>query len=178
MISSPGSGDVPALRRISRISEQNTSIPPKPKDGMVIPPTHDHSVPEAEAHAETFDPSPIPSLPVLDPILPLQPMLSRRASLNKRESELFSEPNASPAISETPSSARDLDTVLDYYSQDENSPDPPNQGFRPVFSPIREETSSQLSPASPYRPKKTPSTGKSYLGATPSPFSAGGTTYC
>ena len=143
-------------------------VPPVPENPAITSPNPDRNVLEEEASGGID----LPRLPVL---VPIDPPESRRASLVKRESL---EPTASPAISETPSSARDIDNVLDYYSLDENSPEAPFQGFRPIFSPIREETSSQLSPNSPYRRDgKTPSTGKSHFVATPSPFSAGGTTH-
>lgn len=55
----------------------------------------------------------------------------------------------SPALPSTPPSARDL-AFLDYYSLDPSSPDPgtAHLGYRPQFSPIYEESLSQLSPAS------------------------------
>ncbi|KAF8219638.1 hypothetical protein L208DRAFT_823633 [Tricholoma matsutake] len=169
----PGNGDAQASRRISRISEQDTSLPPQPQDPVVGPRSHDHDIPTEEAQKDIVDSSSGLSLPVLDPIEPLEPLSPRLSSFDKRESGIPSE--ASPVTSEPPSSARDIMSVLDYYAQDANLSDQAIQGFRPVFSPITEETSSQLSPSSPYRrdPKKTPTTGRSYLGSTPSPFTAG-----
>jgi hypothetical protein len=165
-----GNGDMQASHRVSRILKQRTPTPPTqhPAD---VPPHYDHNVPEA-APREISDRSSSPSLPVIDPRDPTPS--PRRLSLDKRESDNISEPIVSPVISEAPSSAQDIDTVLDYYSLDEGSPEQTMQGFRPAFSPIREESSSQLSPASAYRDsKRTPSTGRSYQ---TSPFSAGGMT--
>ena len=171
---------VPETIQSEPVSDPGTSsgsgdrcIPPspaKPEDSTAPSPSPPLSNPE-EGTSGNLD---HPRIPVLDPIEPLDPLaLSRPTSLDKREPETSSDPT-SPAISEAPSSARDIDNVLDYYSLDDNSLEAPFQGFRPIFSPIREETSSQLSPASPYQrdPKKSPSTGKS----TPSPFTAGGKT--
>ncbi|KNZ79140.1 hypothetical protein J132_01188 [Termitomyces sp. J132] len=67
-------------------------------------------------------------------------------------------PSSAPAsspLSSAPSSARDLDHVLDYYSfADTPTPTPPDSDeqhvFRPPFSPIIEESASQLSPPTPY----------------------------
>ncbi|KAG5635629.1 hypothetical protein H0H81_010576 [Sphagnurus paluster] len=57
----------------------------------------------------------------------------------------------SPALSDTPSSARDLEHVLDYYSF-AHTPEPVvERSFRVPFSPITEESSSQLSPPTPFR---------------------------
>jgi hypothetical protein len=142
--------------------------PRRPADVL---PHNDHNVPEAkptEVPIEIADRNSSPSLPVADP---------RRLSLTRQESDKISDTIVSPVISEAPSSAQDIDTVLDYYSLDEGSPEQTIQSFRPAFSPIREEFSSQLSPASAYRDsKRTPSTGRSYLGTMPSPFNASGMT--
>jgi hypothetical protein len=64
----------------------------------------------------------------------------------------------SPApSSEEPQSANNLEDVLNYYSIPE-SPSPGLQindtAYRPAFSPISEESSSQLSPPTPYKSDK------------------------
>ncbi|KAJ7135432.1 hypothetical protein C8R43DRAFT_617528 [Mycena crocata] len=83
-------------------------------------------------------------------------------------------------------SSRDIDNVLDYYnfepspgytddsssSFDLPSPDVPadSHRYQPAFSPITEESGSQLSPNS-FRSRRTPN-GKMSLASTPSPQSA------
>lgn len=74
---------------------------------------------------------------------------SRRLSVKP---ESVSEGVTSPSASEAPSSARDFDHVLEYYSF-VDVPEPTDHHFRPPFSPITEESSSQLSPPTPFRPE-------------------------
>ncbi|KDR77312.1 hypothetical protein GALMADRAFT_246668 [Galerina marginata CBS 339.88] len=61
-----------------------------------------------------------------------------------------------------PQSGKDLDGVLNYYSLPD-SPEPLVAGanYRPAFSPISEESSSQLSPPAPYRNDKRESSQRS-----------------
>lgn len=64
----------------------------------------------------------------------------------------------SPTLSsEEPQSAKNLEDVLNYYAIP-NSPSPSPQvadtAYRPAFSPISEESSSQLSPPAPYKSDK------------------------
>ena len=74
----------------------------------------------------------------------------------------------SPApSSEGPHSAKNLEDVLNYYSLPD-SPEPPllpNASYRPAFSPITEESSSQLSPPTPYRNDKRESQRNMPIGA-------------
>jgi len=73
----------------------------------------------------------------------------------------------SPTVSsEDPHSAKNLEDVLNYYSL----PDSPallltNGNYRPAFSPISEESSSQLSPPTPYRSDKRESQRNIPIGA-------------
>ncbi|KAG6915121.1 hypothetical protein DXG01_013174, partial [Tephrocybe rancida] len=91
---------------------------------------------------------------------------------------------SSPPASEPPSSAKDLDNVLDYYSF-ADSPEPTTErSFRPPFSPITEETSSQLSPPTPFKRDSMDSRrssrrgtalppGRFFLGTTPNASTGG-----
>ncbi|KAF8955059.1 hypothetical protein BDZ97DRAFT_1861760 [Flammula alnicola] len=68
--------------------------------------------------------------------------------------------------SEGPHSAKNLEDVLNYYSLPD-SPDIQAAGpnYRPAFSPISEESSSQLSPPTPYRNDKRESQRNMPIGA-------------
>ncbi|KAG6839664.1 hypothetical protein C0991_000409 [Blastosporella zonata] len=100
-------------------------------------------------------------------------------------------PDAPPsdASSSTPTSPKDLDNVLDYYSfaddvvnpQSAFSTSPDQQRFRLPFSPITEESSSQLSPPTPFNRRasiasrgSSKSAGRFFLGTTPGPSTGGG----
>ncbi|KAF4612871.1 hypothetical protein D9613_011176 [Agrocybe pediades] len=74
--------------------------------------------------------------------------------------------------SEGPLSAKNLEDVLNYYSAPD-SPEPLITGanYRPAFSPISEESSSQLSPPTPYRNEKRESQRNAPIGAR-SPLSS------
>ncbi|KAG2007284.1 hypothetical protein CC2G_014988 [Coprinopsis cinerea AmutBmut pab1-1] len=71
----------------------------------------------------------------------------------------------SPSGSEQ-ASPRHLEDVLDYYSFSENPPGGTGYaGFRPVFTPITEESMSQLSPPTPYRNERRDSHRSQLIGA-------------
>ncbi|KIM41588.1 hypothetical protein M413DRAFT_151591 [Hebeloma cylindrosporum] len=73
----------------------------------------------------------------------------------------------SPTFSfEDPHSAKNLEDVLNYYSLPD-SPEPllTNASYRPAFSPISEESSSQLSPPTPYRNEQRESQRNMPIGA-------------
>lgn len=88
------------------------------------------------------------------------------------ESQLLSQDSDTPSspLSSCPTSPKELEGLLNYYSL----PDSPEmlvaaRGFRPMFSPITEESSSQSSPPTPYRTdrrdsqKSQPVSGRSPL---------------
>ena len=175
MTSPLANGELQVLRRTARVPGQNVSPLPKPHDPAAAPPGCDQSsVTDAHPPKDVPDQDPKP----LQPVSPPDPTPSPSPSSLKQESDKSLDSAVSPVASEPPSSGRDIDNVLDYYSLNDNSSDIAVHGFRPAFSPISEETSSQVSPASAYRrdPKKTPSTARSSLNKALSPFSAGGTT--
>ncbi|KAJ7628573.1 hypothetical protein FB45DRAFT_1004140 [Roridomyces roridus] len=159
----PGSDDDNS-RRISRISEAPTpasSAPYTPEP----PSVSDNTTPAS-------DPSPDPS------------------SNYHHGVSLSSFPTSPGQSSTTPSearSSRDFDNVLDYYNF-EPSPGPNTSAFdpptpdvtadpsryRPVFSPITEESGSQLSPNS-FRSRRT-ANGKVSLSSSPAPSTGSGRT--
>lgn len=126
--------------RISRISEANSSDP---------------SINRKDGSAGASNQSLVPTSP-----LSLEPPARPTSTETRPESQIVSPASVS---STAPSSALDLEGVLDYYRQDSSPgfvppppppPPPPENftnGFRPIFSPISEESSSQLSPPTPYR---------------------------
>jgi len=71
---------------------------------------------------------------------------------------LGAEDLAPPLITETSPSSKDIDNVIDYYSFGV-TPEPTSGVFRLPFSPITEESSSQLSPPVNYRPDTPSSSG-------------------
>lgn len=122
--------DIQALRRISRISEAPSTTPTTPANPEI--PLHTPSEPSpVEVPSTQEEPSPPPSEP---------PNHSPTTS-NSRSPGVSSTTTTSSVISST----KELENVLDYYS----SSDGPERAFAPAFSPIIEESSSQLSsPAS------------------------------
>ncbi|KAJ7164974.1 hypothetical protein C8R46DRAFT_301463 [Mycena filopes] len=173
-----------ASRRISRISEAPTptsSLPFTPND----PPDTAETSPDP-ASSSSHAPEP--------PVTP--------ASTAQNFHHPAPSPSAFPAspgqssTSDTRSS-RDLDNVLDYYNFENSpyssgpgqsmfdlpSPEPGAEGgmggamangmrYHPAFSPITEESGSQLSPNS-FRSRRTPS-GVGTLASTPSPSTGSG----
>ena len=77
-------------------------------------------------------------------------------------------PELSPLSSEGPPSGRDLDGVLNYYSLPETPDVMSPSGFQPAFSPISEESSSQLSPPVPYRSSERRDSTRPFGGRSPS----------
>jgi hypothetical protein len=70
------------------------------------------------------------------------------------------------ASSEDLQSAKNLEDVLNYYSlPDSPAPLLMNANYRPAFSPISEESSSQLSPPTPYKNDKRESQRNIPIGA-------------
>lgn len=69
---------------------------------------------------------------------------------------------ASPSTSDT-ASPKQLEDVLDYYSFPDNGTPP--RGYRPIFTPITEESLSQLSPPAPYRSERRESQRIQLMGA-------------
>lgn len=148
-----GSADLDkALHRISRITEDTSSLPKTPQ------------LPAADLKTQNIEDTKQSSSSEAGP---------SRVPSTERESETYSEGIMSPglSVSEAPSSAKDIDNVLDYYS----FPDTPDPGldrnFRPPFSPISEESTSQLSPASPFRGdlKRVVNSGRFFVGSPASP---------
>jgi hypothetical protein len=161
------SAEPKALRRISRITEDTSSLPNTPQ-----PPDSDlkNKKVEAEDAKQSSNHS-------SSSVLTSEPGLSRHLS-TKRESESYSEGVTSPGyspVSEAPSSAKDIDHVLRYYS-DAVSPEPGDRNFRLPFSPISEESISQLSPPTPFRgdSKRNVTSGRLFLGTSASPSSPAG----
>ncbi|KAF9011839.1 hypothetical protein BDQ17DRAFT_1420247 [Cyathus striatus] len=82
---------------------------------------------------------------------------------------IYASSEQSPASDKAPS-PKDIRDVLDYYSFANASEAPVDRGFKPAFSPISEESSSQLSPPAPYNRRQSL---RSPLGArSRSPISA------
>ncbi|KAG6811623.1 hypothetical protein H0H92_006587 [Tricholoma furcatifolium] len=123
-----------------------------------------HSEGGPTSTSKKHDPSPSPNAP---PQPPRRPDLDAPAPATSPTNSY-----TSPPTSEPPTSARDLDNVLDYYSfADAVSPGPEpslfERGFRLPFSPITEESSSQLSPptGTPYGRHNRPLSGLSQSSA-------------
>ncbi|KAF8892975.1 hypothetical protein BD779DRAFT_1508058 [Infundibulicybe gibba] len=117
----------PITRRITRISEvpSTTSSIPERYVNEVQPATPDASDPPSD---RGYDPHLLS--PPTSSLLPHSPGQS--------------------STSEGPSSAKDIENVLDYYSfPDTPDPSAMDTSFKPTFSPISEESISQLSPRSP-----------------------------
>lgn len=131
--SRPVNLDTQALRRISRISEAS-STPSTPENSNGQKSTNDSK-------------NSLAPFPLSGP--------SNSDANRKQDADLLSPTFAmnqvSPGlstVSDTPSSAKDIDNVLDYYSF-ADTPEPTTEHhFRPPFSPISEESISQLSPQS------------------------------
>jgi hypothetical protein len=95
--------------------------------------------------------TPIPQLALGEAMAPDQASTSSSREVT-RQVPVLSPDSASSAPSSGCTSPQELEGLLNYYS----IPDSPEMllagaGFRPMFSPISEELSSQLSPPAPYR---------------------------
>lgn len=158
-----GGEDAQASRRISRITEATSSPPSSPPLS-----TRGELRPSIDERPK----SPARSVSVEE---------KKFSHHSLKDSDMISEGITSPALSEAPSSAKDIDGVLDYYSF-ADTPDPTiDRNFRPPFSPITEESSSQLSPPTPFRPGSRSSgvvplpPGRFFLGqASPTVTNGGG----
>lgn len=132
-----------AVHRISPITEAMVPLPPTPQ----VPPPVLKTQPIEEKQILNSEPGP------------------SQDSSTKHESVAYSEAIRSPSLS--------VSEVLDYYSFPE-SPDLVlglDRNFRPAFSPISEESTSQLSPASPYKGdlKRVVNSGRLYANSPASP---------
>ncbi|KXN89781.1 hypothetical protein AN958_05321 [Leucoagaricus sp. SymC.cos] len=120
--------DIQALRRISRISEAPSSPSTTPANPDIpIEPGSQFS-PSELSPVQVNHPTPPPKAPTPPPaVVSSDPM------------------SPTPSSSTLVPSTKELENVLDYYSSSEKA----DKGFTPSFSPIIEESSSQLSsPAS------------------------------
>ncbi|KAK7042358.1 hypothetical protein R3P38DRAFT_3448248 [Favolaschia claudopus] len=159
--------DADKQKRVSRISEATTPV-------SAVSATPDPSAPDSAANTATAsDASPNTSLNFHGAVSP---------------ASFPTSPGESTTSASDNRSSRDIDNVLDYYNFEASpgytggsggqsafdlpSPDPvdPNR-FQPAFSPITEETRSQLSPNS-FTSRRT--NGKLSLASTPSPSTGGG----
>ncbi|KAL0946187.1 hypothetical protein HGRIS_012448 [Hohenbuehelia grisea] len=144
--------DLSPARRISRISEATSSIPSTPES---IKPPQEGSAPSTS----NGQPSPLAASSSLGPP-PIPARSQERLSPHPQVENLFApspgiSPNATPLSQgefSEPGSGREIDNVLDYYQFDaeENINLQPKR--RMPFSPISEESSSWLSPASSQQP--------------------------
>ncbi|GLB39915.1 hypothetical protein LshimejAT787_0704250 [Lyophyllum shimeji] len=155
--------DSRASRRMSRITEATSSQSSTPQLAYTLPEAVQER-PRSPLAAPKPPPPPVAALSDRDK--------SRRYSL-KPETETASEGTTSP-LPDAPTSAKDLDNVLDYYSFADTPEPTVERNFRLPFSPITEESSSQLSPPTPYnRPdsrgsKSSLPAGRFFLGSAPS----------
>lgn len=95
--------------------------------------------------------TPTPQLTLDEPMAPDQASAPPSQEVT-HQVPVLSPDSASSATSSGHTSPQELEGLLNYYS----IPDSPEMllaggGFRPMFSPISEESSSQLSPPAPYR---------------------------
>lgn len=97
-----------------------------------------------------------PSIPRLPPLLAIDEAIPPDQASQQIPVELLSQDSDTPSspLSSYNASPKELEGLLNYYS----IPDSPEmlnaRGFRPMFSPITEESSAQLSPPTPYRSDK------------------------
>ncbi|KAF9463278.1 hypothetical protein BDZ94DRAFT_1218569 [Collybia nuda] len=151
------SADLSKVHRISRITEDTNSLPNTPQ-----PPAADIRIQNIEETAPSLSPEEGSS----------QAFPTKRESDKSEKSESYSEGPFSPgqrsSMSDAPSSGRDIDNVLDYYSFPDTSDLGQDRNFRPAFSPISEESTSQLSPPAPFRG------GKVFVSPLVSPASPNG----
>ena len=135
--------------RVSKISEANSSelsTPSKSADGS----------------SQNLIPPPLNLEPETPASRPTSQLASPQDSLN--------------APSSTTRSSGSLENVLDYYQLESSPglvvpppPPLPPGAFQPIFTPITEESSSQLSPPAPYKGNDSPR--KVVLGVSSSPIS-------
>lgn len=135
--SQPASKKFHPSPRISRISEAPSSGPSTPEYLRV------HNIlGDTDGSSQQSGSSPLGlDLPATPDSRPVSENVSRPPS----GATLLSPNLVSPA----PSSAKDIENVLDYYQLVPTpgpTPGPSENGFRPPFSPISEESSSQYSP--------------------------------
>ncbi|KAJ7481622.1 hypothetical protein FB451DRAFT_132921 [Mycena latifolia] len=154
--------DTRLAKRVSRISEAPASASEVPTPASAAPITPDNPSPNSAATTQSPDTSNFHN-GVSPSSFPTSPGQSSTSASESR-------------------SSRDIDNVLDYYnfepspgfvegpssSFDPPSPDVPadTSRYQPMFSPITEESGSQLSPNS-FRSRRT--NGKMSLASTPSP---------
>ena len=127
--------DVPASRQTSSITEIASTSSTHQERPQAIPGKNGTEIgPERSMSDPTVEPE------------------THRPSRKLQEpAVLGAEVLAPHLMTETLLSSKDIDNVIDYYSSGV-TPEPTNGGFRLPFSPITEESSSQLSPPGPYRP--------------------------
>ncbi|TFK75679.1 hypothetical protein BDN72DRAFT_450169 [Pluteus cervinus] len=163
-----------AARRISRISEAstapstpettyNTPKKPSPNGVELSPPSQSEAgspltpqLPAERPETPQEPRTPLPALPTTPPRKQQQPeqhsptsirSLRQSAEGHDNDTPTSTVPHSSPSRSSV-SSAKDIGDVLDYYSFMETPEPVAHLGFRPQFSPISEESPSQLSPQS------------------------------
>lgn len=176
--SRPESIDLQALRRISRISEGTSPVPGTPEQlGL-------HGPKSASGSSNSLNPPSASSKShnSLEPqhndaltspgFLPISPLPEPPNSGQSGQSVQSVQSGQSGQSSQ---SVQDIANVLDYYEFATTMD--PAENVRPLFSPIAEETSSQLSPPTPYRQSDNDSRNSSQSGKVPSSSSSsvGGT---
>lgn len=124
------------------------------------------SIPLSEFDSSSYPPSPLPPRPNSDCISPTDLQGAYSFSPLRRSPSppppILERRHVPPAIDVSPAApvpafvspegiAASPEDVLDYYSHENPESVPPIQrGFRPVFTPITEESLSQLSPPAPF----------------------------
>lgn len=123
------------------------------------------SIPLGEFDLSSYPPSPLPPRPNSDYVSPTELQAAYPFSPLRRSPSptppILERKHVPPAIDVSPAApapvvtpegvANSPEDVLDYYSHENPESVPPIQrGFRPVFTPITEESLSQLSPPAPF----------------------------
>jgi hypothetical protein len=162
------------LRNEGKHSKQSSTGSLSPKIPLGIPSITNNtriSTVNANFDLETIvpgiQPFENPSMPPLAPRLAIDEAMPPDQASQQIPLELLSQDSdTSSPLSSCHTSPRELEGLLNYYS----IPDSPEllvaaRGFRPMFSPITEESSSQLSPPTPYRSDKRDSQRSQPVGA-------------
>lgn len=157
-------------RNEGKRSKHSTSSSPSPKIPLDTPSisnnTRLNSIivnADVDFDLETF----LPGIPGTPPRLSIDEAPDQASQRIRVDSQLLSQDSdtTSSPLSSYNTSPKELEGLLNYYSL----PDSPEmlvaaRGFRPMFSPITEESSSQLSPPTPYRSDKRDSQGQPVVG--------------
>lgn len=131
-------GSIP-LSEFDSASLPASPLPPRPNSACVSP---------TEVQQAAYPFSPLRRSPSPDPNAGSNPPFTPRKHVPPA---IDVSPAAPPPVTSPEGVATSPESVLDYYSTESADSIPPIQrGFRPVFTPITEESMSQLSPPAPF----------------------------